>query len=308
MFPFVADVVAEGSICESVWDGLAASIGLVLVLGLLPTILLFIHAKFFVMKSEQYSQLLMQGSYFYIQVLYVLLVTAIGTSIVSTVKGIVESPTSVLQLLAGSMPEASHFYLKYMATSWGTHAMIFSRYVQLGKYWLFRMALPAEDSQAMAEPEDQDYYGMGSRSARFSLMLAIGLVYSTLSPLMCVLCFINFAVCRILYGYLFVYSEDRSKPDLGGEFFVKQMQHLLHAVSIYILLMAGVLQARSESNVPSIVALLSGGVHILAYTRIYQGLRWEGLSLEAINGARENFKPNRKSSRSTYVQPELCDD
>merc|ERR1740138_683466 len=125
--------------------------------------------------------------------------------------------------------------------------MILTRYVQWFKYrgqeFLNRHE-PEEKrnkiAHDLAEPEDQDYYGMGSRSARFTIMLVISIVFCTLSPLMLVLAFINFAFCRIAYGYLFNFAEI-VKADLGGPFFVSQLKHIQQCLFIYITLMAGVL-------------------------------------------------------------------
>merc|ERR1719456_1508832 len=97
------------------------------------------------------------------------------------------------------------------------------RHVILGKYLAFRQLLGEEEGKAKSEPEDQDYYGIGSRSARFTINLCIGIIYGTLSPPINVLTFINFAVCRVVYGYLCVYAE-KKKPDLGGTFWVGMLK------------------------------------------------------------------------------------
>ena len=57
--------------------------------------------------------------------------------------------------------------------------------------------------------------GMGSRSARHTLIAVTGLVFCTLSPLITALTFLNGAVCRFLYSYLFV---PRSRPSFGTYF------------------------------------------------------------------------------------------
>ena len=42
--------------------------------------------------------------------------------------------------------------------------------------------MPEEDALKMTEPEDQDYYGIGSHSARFTINMVLGIVYGTLCP------------------------------------------------------------------------------------------------------------------------------
>merc|ERR1719502_220810 len=118
----------------------------------------------------------------------------------------------------------------------------------------------AEDAKKMSEPEDQDYYGIGSRSARFSINLVIGIVFSTLSPIIAMLTFINFALCRVFYGYMIVFAEEK-KADLGGVFFVSQLKNTIVGTLIYNILMIGYLFYRADGHVPMLIALPS-----IAYT------------------------------------------
>merc|ERR1719181_2372362 len=152
----------------------------------------------------------------------------------------------LFDMLADSMPTATHFYLNYVVIQWGTHALNSTRYIQLMKYWSFRQLFDDETARQMSEPEDQDYYGIGSRNARFNNNMIIALIFCSLSPLITVITLINFALCRVIYGYLMICAETR-KPDLGGVFFVSAMKHLQGCLFIYIVLMVGVLHKRGPS-------------------------------------------------------------
>ena len=54
---------------------------------------------------------------------FVLLVTCLGSSLLGTARELLHDPTSVFALLADSLPMASHFYLDYIVYQWLTHAM-----------------------------------------------------------------------------------------------------------------------------------------------------------------------------------------
>merc|ERR1719265_1329109 len=99
------------------------------------------------------------------------------------------------------------------------------RYVPLGKWMMAKQLYSEEEARQMSEPEDQDYYGLGSRTARFTINLCIGIVFGTLSPPINLLTWINFAVCRLVYGYLVNFAETK-KPDLGGKFWVHSLYHV----------------------------------------------------------------------------------
>merc|ERR1719262_98856 len=117
-----------------------------------------------------------------------------------------------------------------------SHCMNLMRYVPLGKFIGLTKLYDQEEAREMSEPEDQDYYGMGSRSARFTINMVIAIVYGTLCPPMNVLCWMNFFICRLVYGYLIPFAETK-KPDLGGVFWVDALQHLYVGNIIYCIVM-----------------------------------------------------------------------
>merc|ERR1719277_2785132 len=120
------------------------------------------------------------------------------------------------------------------------------RYVNLTKFRVAEALYSQADAKLLAEPEDQDYYGIGSRSARWTINMSIGIVFGTLSPPIFMLTLINFAFSRVIYGYLISYAETK-KPDLGGIFYVTKLRGLFIGSIIYTILMTGVLTQRAAT-------------------------------------------------------------
>merc|ERR1719323_2372673 len=104
-----------------------------------------------------------------------------------------------------------------MVFNWGTLALNLTRYFNVFKFLTLSSVCREERARELAEPEDQDWYGFGGRSARFTESMVIGLLFCSLSPLIILLTLVNFAICRAVYGYLLVFAETR-KSDLGGYF------------------------------------------------------------------------------------------
>merc|ERR1719171_2300615 len=117
----------------------------------------------------------------------------------------------------------------------------------------FRRMYDDETARGMSEPEDQDYYGIGSRSCRMTINLCIGIIYGTLSPPINLLTFIEFLICRVTYGYLLPFAETK-KADLGGVFWVQQLRHVFIGNIIYCVLMTAILFGRAANHGPGIVA------------------------------------------------------
>lgn len=141
---------------------------------------------------------------------------------------------------------------------------------------------------------------MGSRSARFAALMSIGLVFCSLSPLITILTFVNFWLCRLFYGYLMVFAEER-KGDLGGAFFVEQLSHLHMMIALYIVLMTGVFMQRASSYGPGAISSAAFVLWAFWYRKTCVGVQWKSMCFERLRETgREKIIVEKH-----YTQPEL---
>jgi len=278
--------------------------GLQLMVAFLPTFLLLIFRSFFTLRSDAFAQHKLQIWYFWFQIVFVVLATAVGQNVKGFTQTLMEKPFAIFGVMAKTMPYATHFYMNFLVLAWATHAMGMMRYVPLTKFKIALKIWDEEGAKQVAEPEDQDYYGLGGRSARWAIFMTIGIVYGTLSPPINVLCFINFAVSRIAYGYLMVFAETR-KPDLGGVYFVKQMEHMFVALIIYGILMTGVLLQRAASYGPGVIAAGALVFAIISNFGFHGKYAWEKLPFEEL--ADDESKYKKKEETAVYVQTEMIE-
>jgi hypothetical protein len=291
--------MAESPSTSALWDGLVNALALQLFIAFVPTFFVLIFSNFFVLKAEAWLQHKIQEWYYYFQVIFVLLVTAVGSSLLDTLEELAEDPTSIFALLASTLPLATHFYLNYLPLQWVTHAQNLMRTSNLFKFKAFTVLFGESAAVKKCEPEDQDYYGLGSRSARFTFMLTLTLSFCSLSPLITILGFINFWMCRKCYGYLVVFCESK-KPDLGGVFYVSQLTHVSQGMFIYIVLMTGVLLERDLSMWPGLIAASGLIFQYMSYKRFTTSFRWESLCFADL----KEFNKTTDSGLE-YVQPEM---
>lgn len=306
VLPVLKDVAAKLHGLPQTWDGLAGPLVLSTLMSILPTILILIFGRCFINRSETAIQLRLQTVYFCFLVVFVLLVTALGTSLFGTIAQIAEAPVHFLLHIAEVMAVSSHFYLKFLPVQWMGHGLCLTRLVILIKFSFLSTVYGAQRAHDLSEPEDQDFQGMGARSARFTLTLAVVLVFCTVSPLINVFGFLTFAFCRLAYGYLFAYAETTKNGDLGGEFFVSQLWHTQYSLFIFVLLMSGVLFKRADGVGPGVVAFVNLGIIILALARFRNIFRWEFQEFKDVKTKQEDFDFDRfLPMRMTYKQPEL---
>mmetsp|Transcript_67079 Transcript_67079/g.127736 ORF Transcript_67079/g.127736 Transcript_67079/m.127736 type:complete len:821 (-) Transcript_67079:44-2506(-) len=302
-FPVLKKLFLKFPVVESFVSGLLASASLTLVMSFLPSLFVLIFTTFFQLKAGQWVQAKLQQWYFWFQVLFILLIPAVGASLLDTIFTIIDHPMSIVIMLAYRLPTCTHFYMNFIVMQWFTHGLNLTRYMNLIKFKTFSAVFSAERAKELSEPEDQDYYGIGSRSARFTINLCIGIVFGTMSPPINLWTFINFAICRLIYGYLIPFAETR-KPDLGGVIWVHQLKHVFAGNMIYCLVMAGVLFGRTSSKGPGIIALTSLLYVTWSYNRFCTRFSWERLTIEEVVS---KTRTSKVVNEGTYEQPEFVD-
>lgn len=310
---------------EAAWNGFVQASLLTTLMGLLPTALVFIFDNFYVLKARAKTQEKLQTWYFAFQVFFVLLVTAIGKSLLQTAWKLLTNPRSVFSLLAKTMPHSTHFYLNLFPLQMTTHTLQLIRIAPLFKFVALKKTYQIspeivkmlagntgklendeESAESLAkenaEPENQCDYGMGARFARFSLLLTTAVVFSTLSPLITILGWLNFGLSRVVYTYLLVYAETR-KPDLGGEFWINAMSQCFMGLVIYVTLMTGVLYECCTNWIPGAISLSCFAYLWVKWRQFSRQFRWESLAFANLGEVATEL--TRTPTATNYKQPEL---
>jgi len=217
----------------------------------------------------------------------------------------VQNPLGIFLLLGNTMPESTHFFANFMILQWVTHTVNLLRHVPLAKFLMFSRIYEPEEAREKAELENQDYYGVGGRSARWTSNMVICIIFCTISPPMSLLVFIDVLIMRVVYGHLFCYAETR-KVDSGGAFWVMQMSHLFVALIIYTMLMTGVLYNRAATGTPATIVLPTFFYSIYQLMRFHDSYAWEKLPFDELM-RRKKVAGNKRHMEGEYVQPEFKD-
>lgn len=303
-FDWMAGFIAAFPLFATLWDALMGSFALTIMLGFLPTLLGLDFSVFWQLKHQGAYQIKIQKWYFFMLVVFTILITAVGSSLISTLEEIIENPLSVFGILAATLPSSTHFYLNWFTAQWTTIAMQLTRYMQAVKFCLFRQFYGDQDANDMAEPEDQDYYGMGSRSARFSLFWVTAIVFLTLSPTIGILCFIQMALARVIFSYLFVYCESL-KTDMGGFFWYSSLKAVQQGSMLYVVIMTACLLQRAANAYPAIICFCSLFFLAGSYYNFVFKFQWQHLDWSKMAAAPPGNKISASAKRN-YLQPELC--
>jgi len=306
--PFVGRFIQEHPRAQPLITGFLSTASLKLFMALLPMILLSIITRFKNLKAGAYAQLHLQSWYATFLVLFVLLVTTLGQGFTSTIAIIARQPSRIVELMASSLPYASHFYFNYIVLGYLTLALEMMRASNLIQYWFYRhfYSFQPEEAKQYSEPEDQASYGIGTRSALQVLMTAITFTFCSCSPLVVVFALPYFCLGQMVYGYLIVFAESK-KPDLGGEMWIQTMGQLFSVLLLYVLLMVGVLLAKLNGDWLGPPSAAASAILPLYWTWFrVNSLAYESLPLEEVVKASQAKKEGVHQNEGKYVQPE-CD-
>lgn len=126
---------------------------------------------------------------------------------------------------------------------------------------------------------------------------------------MWLLVFINFALTRLVYGYLIPFAESK-KSDLGGAFWVTKLRGLFFSLIIYCVLMIGVLGQRASNYGPMGIAAPSIVYVMVCFSRFDAKFAWENLPHQQVMEAAERMEGQKakkapSSLKNGYQQPVL---
>merc|ERR1719327_744840 len=133
----------------------------------------------------------------------------VGRSLLITAVTFAEAPAQKLNLLAQSLPGASHFYIQYVSLEWFSTSFQLMRHGVFFGFWFGRIFKSMEPTAAkrQSEPENQAFFGMGTRLGHCVLVTTIALVLCTCSPIINAFAIVSLSIGRVVYTYLLVNVE-----------------------------------------------------------------------------------------------------
>ncbi|CAE7253574.1 unnamed protein product, partial [Symbiodinium microadriaticum] len=117
------------------WEALLGTSLLSMLMDLVPWMLSEVFSRFYRLRSGSKGQHKIQRWYFFFLVVFVLLVTAVGTSLFEAAARLAQEPLKVWYLLADQLPDSTNFYLRYAVLLWSTPFFDLVRCFPLLYFW-----------------------------------------------------------------------------------------------------------------------------------------------------------------------------
>mmetsp|Transcript_53161 Transcript_53161/g.99658 ORF Transcript_53161/g.99658 Transcript_53161/m.99658 type:complete len:725 (-) Transcript_53161:94-2268(-) len=296
--PPFGDLCQNSKTFVSIWEGVVGPAALTILPGFIPTFLMMIIMGYFALPSISWCQSSLERCYFVFLVTFTLVIYSLSISLLDLYKTLLESPGKVFDQFLPALQRVSTFYVLFIPADIVTHTGSLLRTTNFLKFLWFKRSNDEEEAHKLAEPEDQDYYGIGSRTARILMILVITFVYCTIETFIGLLALVDFLICRVVYGYLMVFVETR-KPDSGGSIWISVLQQMQFGLFLYVSLMTSIIFSNTtEYHAPAYLAGLAF-LEVWRFQSAHLGL--DRLPFEEVLALDEKGK--QVDGTGTYSQP-----
>ncbi|KAF9122935.1 hypothetical protein BGW39_009393 [Mortierella sp. 14UC] len=242
--PFLKGVYSLPKVVVGIIQGVLPPIGLAILMIVLPIILYKLaHLSGEVLNSRKT-----------LSVVHVLLVTTLANGIFAAIQEIKDNPSSVMSMLASTLPQASTFFLSFILLSFIRIPLLLLQVGPLIMFWVskWRATTPR---QVYAAERTMGFADWGTTIPVHTIAFSIGLIYSTIQPIILPLMVFYFGLYYLAFRYQFLYVY-RQPFDSGGLIFPRIVDQVYVALIIFEIVMLGLFVLQKASGQAVIMFLL----------------------------------------------------
>ncbi|KAJ3080019.1 hypothetical protein HK102_003370 [Quaeritorhiza haematococci] len=233
LVPWLEPVLDLSPAGKGLLKGILPTVALSVAYSMIPPLMRLL-SRFEGMVSSGAIEQRLQTYYFAFLVFNGFLIVTITGSVLQALDGIVKNPASILEMLSRSIPQVSNFYVNYVLLLgiFGPANELLRTsdlIVTPLKLWLLGKT-PRSIHEASQPPQ---FFG-GTTYAQHGLVATIGIVYSTIAPLVTVFVAAYFGFYALVSGYNMQYVF-KQPFETGGLFMHSAAKHLFTGLYIHLL-------------------------------------------------------------------------
>lgn len=255
---------------QAILQGILPPVLLAVILALVPIIFRLLVKQQGVPTGNS-KELGVQKWYFAFLFIQVFLVVTIAGGLMEFISAIANNPSSIVQSLARNLPKAANYFFSYLMVQ--ALSISASNLLQVAALAMWFLLGPILDSTARAKWRRQTTLARvqwGSFFPPFTNFAVIGIIYSTIAPLILVFMLIIFALFWVVYRYnvLYVYQF---RNDTGGLLFPTAVNQLFVGLYVMELCLVGYFFI-STNDEGQVVCAPQAGIMIvcLVFTVLFQ--------------------------------------
>ncbi|KAL1920082.1 uncharacterized protein VTP21DRAFT_1228 [Calcarisporiella thermophila] len=179
--------------------------------------------------------------YYYFSIFNVLLVFLLGKTFLTSILSVLYQPTSLLEVLAITLPEGSSFFINYVVFNTCTHALELLQFgTQLFSCILLTNSWVSKTPRILAQNSKPWSFPYYYYYPNHILVFVIVLTYSVISPLILFFGLLYFALAYLVFRYQFAYAYVR-RYEANGRFYRLMYRYTTDGLIIFELTMLGLL-------------------------------------------------------------------
>ncbi|KAK3390278.1 hypothetical protein B0H63DRAFT_110457 [Podospora didyma] len=222
--------------------GLLPAVALSILMSLVPVVMR-ICAKLSGEPSISRVELFTQNAYFAFQVVQVFLITTVSSSASAVVQQIIDKPTEVSSILAGSLPSSSNFYISYFIVQGLTIATgVLTQVVGFFIFSLLYKYLTGTPRAMYNKWTTLSAISWGSTMPVYTNIVVIAITYSVIAPLMLGWATIALALFYLAWRYNILFVTD-TQIDTRGLIYPRAMKQLFTGLYLAEICMIGLFAA-----------------------------------------------------------------
>ncbi|GMH40978.1 hypothetical protein BSKO_08888 [Bryopsis sp. KO-2023] len=250
-YPVIGSIVTF-PLVKGFLQGIMPNLVLKLFLAVLPKLLMFMN-----MKQGLYSQssldLETTQKYFIFQVITIFFFSFMTRTFLNQSKQVVEDPGSIIDVLGSAAPQTASFFINYvLVKGLVENSFQFLRIPKLAIFWFLSKFVGSERAKNRLWQNQTMCYG--EFVPHHTLVILLGLVFSTVNPLILPVATLYFFVNMLYWRYdmLYVYKPSYQS---GGKLWIEVFDHVLAGLFIMQLMMIGMMSLKKFGYAPFMLPL-----------------------------------------------------
>ncbi|KAJ3279976.1 hypothetical protein HK104_001023, partial [Borealophlyctis nickersoniae] len=237
MAPFLRFFNNASPAFKGIIQGVLPTVATLIVFSLIPIVMRLL-SHFAGLPTQTSIERRLLHFYFAFLVVNVLLVITISGSILSSIRNILNNPSSIVPLLATSIPSVSNFFVNYiMLLALGGPSGELLQLAQLILQPLF-LKLFGKTPRTIRENSKPTLFLPGTVMAQHAFVAVVGVTYCTIAPLVLVFVVVYFGMYAVAYGYQMQYVYTHL-PETGGMYMYTATTQLFAGLYIHQITLLG---------------------------------------------------------------------
>ena len=236
VLPFLDDVVNLAPAIKGFLEGFLPALVMSIFMSILP-IILAAMGRAQGIESESWVQMYVLKKYYVFQIFNFFLLTALASSVFKQMQEIIDDPTSIVTLLAQSIPTSATVFTSYvMLRAFMDNFLELAQVVR--QLVCFLLGFISSTPDEFVGKWNPDPFKYGKMIPEALLVFTIGFCFSTIQPILVLFVAAFFLSGYLVHAYMFAFINV-TVFETGGQFWPLTFNRMIVGVLISQLTMAG---------------------------------------------------------------------